>query len=143
VDVNSFFRLLLNQHAYLRWSLVAAAFLFVLPLLFGFWRRAGRKNENDQGLVWAITLTWTLVLNVYLGIYDTTLVILSVLLTTHVFYRRAKNFQFELTPVYKLILLLLYLVPWITQPVAQLTGVQLYTIILALFGCYQLGQRRR
>jgi len=140
VDVNSFFRLLLNHHIYLRWVFVATAFLMILPLLFSFWLRACRESKNDQSLVWAGVLTWTMILNVYLGIYDTTLVVLSVLLITHVFYGRTKRFQFELTAIYKLIILLLYLVPWATQPIARLTGVQLYTIILVLFGIYQLSR---
>lgn len=141
-DVNSFFRLLLNDQVYLRSFLVIAAFLSVLTLLFRFWLRVSRKNENDQGLVWASVLTWTTVLNVYLAIYDTTLVVLSALLMAHIFYQRSNKLQFDLTPIYKLITLLLYLVPWVTQPVARLTGVQLYTVILALFGGYQLSQER-
>lgn len=143
IDVISFFRLLLGHHVNLRWLLVAVAFLLVLPLLFRFWLRTSRESESDQGLVWASVLTWTLVLNVYLGIYDSTLVVLSVLLTIHVFYRRASRLQFELAPVYKLTILLLYLAPWVTQPIARLTGVQLYTLILALFGGYQLEQERK
>jgi hypothetical protein len=141
VDVNSFFRLLLGSHVYLRWLFVAAAFLVVLPLLFRFWLKADRGSENDRSLVWAGVLTWTLVLNIYLGIYDTTLVVLSVLLTIHVLYRRANGLQFELAPVHKLAMLLLYLTPWVTQPIARLTGVQLYTLVLAAFGGYQLGQK--
>jgi hypothetical protein len=143
VDVNTFFRSLLGSYVYLRWFFVAAAFLVVLPLLFRFWRRTDRENANDQSLVWAGVLTWTLVLNVYLGIYDTTLVVLSVLLVTHFFYRRADKLKFELASGYKLITLLLYLVPWITQPIARLTGVQLYTVTLALFGGYQLRLERK
>jgi hypothetical protein len=143
VDVNTFFRSLLGSHVYLRWFFVAAAFLVVLPLLFRFWRRTDRENENDQSLVWAGVLTWTLVLNVYLGIYDTTLVVLSVLLVTHFFYRRTDKLKPELASGYKLFTLLLYLVPWITQPIARLTGVQLYTMILALFGGYQLSLERK
>lgn len=143
VDVNSFFRLLLGYHAYFRWIFVALAFLLILPLLFRFWRRFGRKSGGDQSLVWAVALTWTLVLNVYLGIYDATLVVLSVLLTTHAFYRGAGNPYLDPAPVYKLTVLLLYIVPWITQPIARLTGFQLYTVVIALFGGYQLGQQQK
>ena len=98
VDVNSFFRLLLNNHTYLRWIATGAAFLLVLPLLLRFWRKTSRKSENDQNMVWAFTLTWTLVLNLYVGIYDATLVVLSVLLTTNVFYRQVSNHHCELPP---------------------------------------------
>lgn len=143
VDVNSFFRLLMSDHVHLRWIFVALAFLLVLPLLFRFWNKFSRKNDDGQSLAWAVALTWTLVLNVYLGIYDATLIVLSVLLTTHAFYRSAGKFHFDLPAVYKLIVLLLYLVPWIAQPIARLTGVQLYTAVLALFGGYQLRRQQR
>jgi hypothetical protein len=138
VDINSFFRLLFNDHIYLRWILTGLTFLLVLPVIFKRWWKANRSSETDQSLVWACTLTWTLVLNLYLGIYDASLVVISVLLTTSAFYRNASNRQFELTSTYKLILLLLYLVPWVTQPIAKLTGIQPFTLVLAWLGCYQL-----
>ena len=141
VDVNSFFRLLLGHHVYLKWFFVSVACLLVLPLLFRFWLRIGRESESGRSMAWASALTWTLVLNAYLAIYDATLVVLSVLLTIHVIYRRAKELQFDLAPVHKLAMLLLYLTPWVTQPIARLTGVQLYTVALAMFGSYQLGQK--
>ena len=143
VDINSFFRLLVGDYPYLRWTLTGAVFIFVLPLLFRLWWKADRKQPNDQSLVWALTLTWTLVLNIYLGIYDSTLAVLSVLLMTDVFYRQGDRDQLPLWPTYKLILLLLYVVPWITQPIARLSGVQLYTLVLALLGIYQIIQFSR
>jgi hypothetical protein len=138
VDLNSFFRLLFNNHVYLRWILTGLIFILALPMIFNSWWKANRGSEPDQSLVWAFTLSWTLVLNIYLGIYDTSLVVISVLLMTNVFYRCASNSQFELPRTYKLILLLLYLVPWVTQPMAKLTGIQPFTLVLAWFGCYQL-----
>ena len=138
VDVNSFFRPFLENLPSLRWILTGAVFLIVLPFLFRLWWKTDRSKPDDQNVAWALTLTWTLVLNVYLGIYDTTLVVLSVLLLTDVFYRRRGNDPLLLSPNYKLMLLLLYLVPWITQPIARLSGVQLYTLVLAVFGIYQI-----
>lgn len=138
VDVNSFFRLLLGNHLYLRWFFVSVVCLLVLPLLVRFWFRASRESDSGQSLIWASVLIWTLVLNVYVGIYEATLIVLSVLLTVHVLYRKSKELQFELSPVHKLIMFLLYLTPWVTQPIARLTGVQLYTLVLAMFGGYQL-----
>lgn len=137
VDVNSFSRLLFDGNAYLRWALVGLTFPAILLSLVRRWRQAGRENDDQQSLVWAFTLTWTLVSNVYLGIYDATLLVLSVLLTAHVFYRGVKRDQVESAPVFKQLLLLLYLSPWATQPLARLTGIQIFTLVLALFGCYQ------
>jgi hypothetical protein len=84
-----------------------------------------------------------MVLNIYLGIYDTTLAVLSVLLMTDVLYRHEDGNRLPLSPAYKLILLLLYVVPWITQPIARLSGIQLYTLVLALLGIYQIIQLSR
>lgn len=142
VDINSFFRLLLGDYPYLRWTLVAAVFVILLPLLLRVWWKEKRKRPKEQNLVWALTLSWSLVLNLYLGIYDTTLVVASVLLMTDVYYSHGEGEQM-LSPTYKVILLLVYLVPWITQPIAFFTGVQLYTMVLASLGIYQIIQFRR
>jgi glycosyl transferase family 87 len=143
VDINSFFRPLLENFPYLRWTLTGAVFLIVLPFLFRLWWNTDRRRSDDQSFTWALTITWTLVLNVYLGIYDTTLVVLSILLMTDVFYRRQGRDQWLTSTAYKLILLLLYLVPWFTQPIARFSGIQLYTLVLVLLGLYQVVQFRR
>jgi len=146
VDINSFFRLLLGEHPQLRWIMTIVAFAAGLPLLFRAWWRSPAQVGSDQSLVWGITINATLVLNLYLGIYDSTLVVLSVLIATDFLYRRAGNDRrvansvSPLPPVYQLLLLLVYLVPWFTQPLARLTHVQLYTLVLAAFGAWQLGR---
>jgi len=143
VDVNSFFRLLLGHFPVLRWVTTAASFLLVLPFLFRGWWVSDLKRRDEQGLVWATTLTWILVLNLYVGIYDSTLVVLSAMLTADVLYRQPGRNPLGLPSTFKMILLLLYLVPWITQPIARLTGFQAYTTVLALLGGYQFIQLQR
>ncbi len=143
VDVNSFFRLLLNDHFYLRWTLTIAAVLLIAPLLFKALWKADRQSEADQNLVWAATITWTLVLNIYLGIYDVTLAALGALLTFGALYRRADLEQEGLGQRFKLLLFLLYVTPWITKPIARTTGFQLLTLVIAAFGFYQIGQLSR
>ncbi len=140
VDVNSFFRLLMGHHTFLRWTMTAAVFLLVLPFLFRVWWQSHLARRDEQSFVWALALTWTLVLNLYVGIYDSTLVVLSVLLTTDVMYRRVDNDQMRLPTTFKAILLLVYVVPWITQPIARLTGLQIFTLALAVLGGYQIIQ---
>jgi len=143
VDVNSFFRLLLGHYPLLRWVLTAATFLFVLPFISRVWWVSDLKLRDEQGLLWAMTLAWTVVLNLYVGIYDSTLIVLSVLLTADVLYREAVKGQLALPSAFKMTLILLYVIPWITQPIARLTGFQLYTPVLALLGGYQLIHLQR
>ena len=45
-----------------------------------FWE-SSRSDTPDQLLVWAVALTWTLLLNIYVPIYDSVLVVLAVMLT--------------------------------------------------------------
>jgi hypothetical protein len=138
VDINSFFRLLFGGHQQLRWVMTIAAFAVGLPLLVRAWWRSPVQVGFDQSLVWGITITATLVLNLYLGIYDSTLVVLSVLIATDFLYRCAGTTGSPFPPGFQLLVLLVYLVPWITQPLARLTHVQLYTLVLAAFGVWQI-----
>jgi hypothetical protein len=138
VDINSFFRLLVGPSPYLRWGMTAAAFLLALPFLLRFWWSSRRQDE--AGFNWAVTITWTMVLNLYVGIYDSTLVVLSLLLTTDLLGRRKGDERKPLPTSYKLILLLVYVTPWVTQPIARVTSVQIYTLVLVLLGSWQLIQ---
>ena len=123
--------------------MTGAAILFGLLLLLRTWWVGQRQDRDQQGLIWAITITTTLVLNLYVGIYDSTLVVLSALLTTDYLYRRMRSDESRLSTSYKFILLLLYVVPWMTQPFARLSGVQLFTLVLALFAGYQIIELQR
>jgi hypothetical protein len=130
VDVNSFARALWGGAAALRWVTVGLILAVCLSLLVkAWWAQRGR----DQSLNWALAIAWTPVLNLYLGIYDVTLVVVSALLLAAWLYQRG-----ELDTEYKVHLLLLYVTPWISQTLAKVSGLQLYTIVLAAFGIYLL-----
>jgi Glycosyltransferase family 87 len=143
VDINSFSRLLAGELTYGRWAVVLVTAGVTLPLLVKGWWKANCERENVRSLIWAMTIVWTLVLNVYLGIYDTVLVVLSALIATDLLCHRGPDTHALLTPAYRYLLLALYLIPWVTQPVARLTGVQLDTLVLAAFGFYLICLLRR
>lgn len=138
VDINSFFRSLLNEEAGLRWWMTALVMIPVAGLLIAIWRKAGQNNVHNRAIVWAVTITWSMVLNIYLGIYDTTFMILSVLLMTDVMGNHGGNNRLLLPGSFKLMVVILYVVPWITQPIAQISGFQLYTLILFAIGIHQM-----
>lgn len=133
VDVNSFSRLLAGGHIGLRITIILAAAAALLPRLFAVWSRSGHNRENYRDLAWSSTIACTLVLNVYLGIYDTILIVPGVLIATDLLSRTVRGNAF---PCFRYLLVLLYLTPWVTQIVARLTGVQLYTLVLAGFVIY-------
>jgi hypothetical protein len=141
VDLNSFVRLLLGDRAALaRWMWVLTV-LMALPFLLRVWWKLGGCAQRT--LAWSFTLTATLVLNLYVGVYDSILVVLGVLLTADQLY--GKESPPALTPAFRTLLVLLYVVPWFSQPLARITGLQPYTLILAVLGAYQLwlAWRRR
>lgn len=128
VDAFSFFlRLVGKQIA----TLVAIAIaLAVLPFLVAEWRR-------QPELAYGYTITWTLVLNFYALIYDSTLIILSVLLCVSLFW------QSGLPRTLRWLLLFLFLVPWPEIDVTKKFHLQIMTVVLAAFGIYHLAVVRR
>ena len=135
VDINAFLRLLLPHQTNLRWGLTAIIGLLVITFLVAKWWRL--REESQRRLLWALTITWTPVLTIYMGIYDSTILVLAGLLLTAELYNRgyrSDSFPFS----YRWFLLLIYLSPWFTQSIALLTGVQIYTLAVAAFGVYQL-----
>lgn len=135
VDFNFFMRLLLPNQTYVRWTIVAIIVLVLIPFLVSKWWRL--RGEEQRRLLWALTLTWTPVLTIYMGIYDSTILVLPALLLTAEFYKSGYTSD-SLPFAYRCLLLALYLSPWFTQNIAMLTGVQIFTLVIAAFGIYQL-----
>lgn len=135
VDINAFMRLLLPQQTHLRWAITGVLVLMVVPFLISKWWSL--RGESQRRLLWALTLTWTPVLNIYMGIYDSTILVLAGLLLTAELYSRgyrSDSFPFA----YRCFLLLLYVSPMFTQSIALIAGVQIYALAVAAFGIYQL-----
>ena len=135
VDINAFLRLLLPHQPHLRWAIAAGIVLLVFAFIVHKWWRL--RDGSQWRLLWALTITWTPVLNVYMGIYDSTILILAVLLLTAEFY--SSGYRSDSLPfAYRCLLLALYLSPWFTQNIALMMRVQIYTLAVAAFGFYQL-----
>lgn len=116
VDARSFFVGLLGRPSALSWLAIGVMGLAVL------WR--WREPDRQRPWLWAATLTATLVANIYVGVYDSILIVLSTIL------------MFGALP--RTLLVLVYLAPWLSQWLAQVTGIQAFTLILAATGIYQL-----
>ena len=135
VDINAFMRLLLPHNANLRWAITAILVLLVIPFLVYSWWRL--RDESQRLLLWALTITWTPVLNIYMGIYDSTILVLAGLLLTAEFYRSGLSAS-AMPYAYRVLFVLVYLSPWFTQNIALMIGIQIYTLAVAAFGIYQL-----
>jgi hypothetical protein len=128
VDAFSFFLPLVGRRIAI--LLVIAIAAAVLPFLITAWRR---RPETS----WALAITWTLILNFYILIYDSTLIILSVLVFVSLLWPSG------LPRSLRWLLVLLFLVPWPEADITQRFGLQILTIVVAAFGSYQIVTVRR
>jgi hypothetical protein len=117
------------------WVVVALA---ALPPLVRAWWVFDSAGPDRGMLTWSATLTWTLVLNAYIGVYDAILAVPGLLFVADALYRRAGASAKALTPGFQSLLILLYLIPWVSQHLARSTGFQPLTIVLVALGAYQL-----
>jgi Glycosyltransferase family 87 len=137
VDLNFFFRNLFGEPTLTGTILTALLAAGPLAFLLIAWWRSPRLEEGRRKLIWASTLAWTLVINLYMGIYDVVLVVLAALWTADFFYRHRPAGQ-PLPQVFRALLLTLFLLSWITQPLARYTGIQVITIVLFTTAAYLL-----
>jgi hypothetical protein len=123
VDALAFFLPLLGKHA---WLAVLVLTALVTPFLLRAWRR-------DPEGSFALAITWTLVLNFYVVIYDSTLIILAAVLSA------GSLAHSQLPRGFRWLLLALFVIPWVAKQSAQSYGFQPMTVVFVAFGCYELS----
>ena len=79
----------------------------------------------------------TTIINLHFGIYDTVILVVPILLTADVLYRNSQIYT-QLTHWFKDLIMSIYILPWISQHVARVTGFQLFSVALAIMGSYQI-----
>jgi len=93
------------------------------------------SSRPAQYLAWAATLTWTLIVNVYVPIYDSVLVTIAVVLTLGAL----EDLEWSVATGWITFLsLLIFAVSWKTEVLAKSHGIQLLSIFLAALGLGQL-----
>jgi hypothetical protein len=115
----AFFELLPGNQA-----LAAVAAILVAVAAVGWLGRAWWRSDGEDRPLWAATLCFTLVVSPYSPIYDTILMVVALALVAS-----------QLPAVW---LLLLYMIPWVTQSFAEFLHLQLMTLGLAGFGIWAL-----
>lgn len=138
MDFGSFFHLLLGNASTLAEVLGVGAALAGLAVMGAAWWRSSRWSRSSRDLLWAATLAGALVCNVYTPIYDTILVGPAVALAAGVMLRRGGKER----EAFGGWLVLLYIVPWMTQSFAEFLRFQPFTLVLAGFAWWLLGRAR-
>ena len=151
VDLNHSWRLLLGSESAFRKPLFAVSLLIPFGFLVWAWWTYPQRNADGRRWLWAAAIAWTPVLNLYVGIYDSILVVQSALIacsmistqpvlsnsgSTDAVVTGTRNPLLESGFPY--FLLLVFLAPWFSQNVAAVTGVPIYTLLLAGLGTFLL-----
>lgn len=135
VDLNSFFRMVSGGRGHLAIGALALVAAVVAPFLVRSWRGLRTAVPPDRGLVWASTLTWTTVLNLYMTSYDSSIIVIGIVLMAD---RLCRGNGDGFPPVFRALLVMLYIVPWIpVLPVGAGRTLQPYTLVLVALGVYQ------
>jgi hypothetical protein len=135
VDLTSFSSHIRGGRSWLGLFVILGCGSLALAYLVRFWLRARTGGRLYNNLLWAATLTWTLLINVYVPIYDSILVVLSVLMTAGVFQRLTKQSIYRWFTINWILILIC---SWFSVPLSRITGVQLLTLLFAVLGVLQL-----
>jgi len=137
VDLPAFLQMLAGHGG--GWTRIAGLTLAgaLLVWLAMAWKKSAGSAKTDP-LLWAATIPFLLTLNAYLPIYETILLVVAAALLADAVPKRYPAYSETLTGW----LVLLYLVPWITQAFAELIRFQLFTPVLVAFGLWTLWLAR-
>jgi alpha-1,2-mannosyltransferase len=138
VDLNSCFSILFGASSTERaiaTVATSAAFLF----LAWSWRRSRRALHEVHRYLWAATLTWTLLINIYAPVYDTILLVPAAALVARSLADQSRKQEQAGLQVW---LIVLWLAPWVTQSWADYLRLQILTPVLAGFGYWALTLAR-
>jgi hypothetical protein len=114
----------------LAWPIVGLA-LISLALLLRIWSVGAQVQQVPATLIWGTTITWTLILNIYVPLYDTILVIASIIITATALSKFKRR-------TFTVICFVILLSSYFTRLIAEQTGVQVFTFALIALGSLQM-----
>jgi hypothetical protein len=135
LDLHSFFSAFPGGSSGVGKSLLMCTTAASAAILAVFMWRSTAGGRTAQWLVWAATLTWTLLLNVYVPVYDSLLVVIAIVLTLGALRDLGQSIATEWTV---LLAVILFVVSWESESFAKAHGAQLLTVMLAVLGSLQL-----
>ena len=136
VDLNSFLYAVPGGRS-MPVMLLACA-LAVALLAWGIWLlwRSANASEAIQHLVWAVVITWTLMLNIYAPIYDCSILAISVGLTLGALSSLQRK---SAVTAVGFIGMLIFVTSIFTGQFAEQHGLQIITLVIAALGLLQIG----
>jgi alpha-1,2-mannosyltransferase len=135
VDIGSCLQAIAGGRSVAATAAALIATCVVAVALSVLWWRSAKASRPAQLLAWATALTWTLLINIYVPIYDTVLVVVAIVLTLGAL--RELGWK-SATDLFAFAAIFTLGASWITSPFAADHHVQMLSIFLAILGCSQL-----
>lgn len=135
IDLNHFVRRIYPSDARLSVFLAAAAFVGAVLLLARYWRRFDAATVEERQLTWAVTITSSLLANLYVTAYDSASIVAGALLTASVLWRHRTEVRW--TRRFYAIVAIVYATALIPAPVIAFLRVHLYTLAIAALAVFQ------
>jgi len=134
VDLNSLSYAIPGAHSRLGFVLMAGIALAVASWIAALFWKSVQGERSVQYLTWGTALTWTLLLNIYVPIYDSVLATIAIILTIGAL----EDLSWERAVRWIVVVaVLIFAVSWITRAIAETHGIQLLTVLLFGFGIAQ------
>jgi hypothetical protein len=140
IDLNAFSSAIPGGRSTAGLAILACVICCVAAWLALLLWKSAAAGSPAQSLAWAVTLTWTLLLNVYVPRYDSILAAISLILTLAAL--QALGWRKEWGRMVFLALMV-FAATWITEEIARSCKVQILTIVLFVLGVAQLILLRR
>lgn len=129
VDFNHFFQLVMGNNAYktIAWAMSVMICLWLLAPRWWRWK----VQPEEQAMTWAMTLFMVPLVNIYVGIYDSILVVQAAIIGAELILALSRERRL-LTSRWPWFLLMLAVTPWFSQSLAKAAGVQVYSLVLLI-----------
>lgn len=135
VDLNSFLQAIEGGRNTVATVILIAVTLLVTSTAAVLLWISAKEGQAAQSLVWGATITWTLLLNVYVPMYDSVLVVIAAMLTLGAMkelkWGSARRWIAALS-------VSVFVVSWVSYDFAQAHRIQLLSIAFAVLGTAQL-----
>jgi len=134
VDLNSFLQAIFGGRTVAATAILIAITITVTTAAAVLLWKSATGSKAAQSLAWAATITWTLLLNVYVPMYDSVLVVIAAMLTL------GAVMELKWSGAVRWIVMvsaLVFVVSWVTYDFAQAHQVQLLSIAIAILGVAQ------
>jgi len=140
VDLGSCLQAALGGRQVVGTALLAVLTIGSIGMLAMLWWRSARAGKEAQTLAWATALTWTLLVNVYVPIYDAALAAIAVALAL----RAARDRGWVAAKEWVVLSgIVLAAASWYTSDIAEEHGIQILSVLLGVFGVFEMWMLSR